>query len=204
MIRPLLCVSLGAVLLAGSPVYAQDVDLAKQAMKLHAMVGGETCESPDRLQDPEDAYGSWTFSYLPTYAGEGEPETEITLFQIFCRAGAYNLVHRFYTYDESEGLRPVSFAVPSFDAEYDGDSGLDGTLKRVTITGFKGEMELINSMFDSETLTVTAHGLWRGVGDASDDGTWAFDNGQWVLKRYEVDASYDGEINPETIVDYTK
>jgi hypothetical protein len=40
------------------------------------------------------------------------------------------------------------------------------------------------------------------VGDASSRGTWVFADGGFRLIRYEVDASYDGEINPQTIVDY--
>jgi hypothetical protein len=44
--------------------------------------------------------------------------------------------------------------------------------------------------------------LWRGLGDASDSGTWLFRNGDFALVRYEVDASHDGEINPDTVLDY--
>ncbi|TIV72916.1 MAG: DUF1176 domain-containing protein, partial [Mesorhizobium sp.] len=43
---------------------------------------------------------------------------------------------------------------------------------------------------------------WRGVGDASSSGTYLFRNGDFSLVQYDVDASYDGEINPQTIIDY--
>jgi hypothetical protein len=40
------------------------------------------------------------------------------------------------------------------------------------------------------------------VGDASSTGTWLFRDGRFSLVQYEVDASYDGQINPETGLDY--
>jgi hypothetical protein len=49
---------------------------------------------------------------------------------------------------------------------------------------------------------LTSWSKWRGVGDASANGTWAFKNGRFVLVKYDVDASYDGEINPQTVIDY--
>ena len=33
-------------------------------------------------------------------------------------------------------------------------------------------------------------------------GTWLFRDGAFSLVQYDVDASYDGEINPETVLDY--
>lgn len=42
----------------------------------------------------------------------------------------------------------------------------------------------------------------RGVGDASPNGVWTFRDGNFVLVKYDVDASYDGEIEPQTVVDY--
>ena len=38
--------------------------------------------------------------------------------------------------------------------------------------------------------------------DASSAGTYLFRNGNFSLVQYDVDASYDGEINPETVLDY--
>ena len=52
------------------------------------------------------------------------------------------------------------------------------------------------------TRTVTSHSKWRGLGDASSSGQWLFHNGRFILKSYDADASYDGEINPQTVLDY--
>ncbi|MGO4843166.1 DUF1176 domain-containing protein, partial [Rhizobiaceae sp. 2RAB30] len=47
-----------------------------------------------------------------------------------------------------------------------------------------------------------SHAKWRGVGDASSTGTYIFREGTFTLVKYDVDASYDGEINPETVLDF--
>ena len=60
----------------------------------------------------------------------------------------------------------------------------------------------MNSGYDEDTKTITSYSKWRGVGDASSAGTWIFRNGEFALVKYEVDASYDGEINPETVIDF--
>ena len=202
MIRPLLCISLGAVLLAAPPVFAKETKLERDAKALHALAGGSTfCQPLEEAYDPEDAYKSWTFSFPASWLGDGEEE-EVTLIRIWCMSGAYNVVHLYYTYTEYDGLAPLSFAVPSYKAEYENDDALDGALKDLNVVGFESALRMINSEFDPETHTITARGLWRGIGDASDMGTWSFKNGAWALTHYEIDASYDGEINPKVVVDY--
>jgi len=199
MIRPLLWLPLAALSL--SPVVAQEPSLKKQVSKLHALAGGEWCQGEWEGWDPENAeYQEWTFSYVPEFGG-GEAE-EVTLIRVFCMAGAYNVQHAYYWHREYEGLMALSFAEPVFTAEYEDDDSLDGELQGITVTGMTSTPTLVNSDFDPETLTITSNSLWRGVGDARSIGTWVFGDGEFVLKRFEIDASYDGEVNPETVVDY--
>ncbi|WP_342587146.1 DUF1176 domain-containing protein [Kumtagia ephedrae] len=61
---------------------------------------------------------------------------------------------------------------------------------------------LVNSFYDDASKSITSAAKWRGVGDASSSGTWMFRDGTFTLVRYDVDASYDGEINPETVLDF--
>lgn len=63
---------------------------------------------------------------------------------------------------------------------------------------------LTNSTFDEETKTITSNAYWRGIGDASSIGVWEFREASFALKRYEVDATYDEEVNPQVLVDYDK
>ena len=60
----------------------------------------------------------------------------------------------------------------------------------------------MNSEYDEATRSITSYAKWRGLGDASSSGTWMFRDGTFTLVKYEVDASYDEEINPETVLDF--
>lgn len=198
MIRPLLWLPLAALSLG--PALAEEASLQERAEALHKLAGGEWCAFEGGFV-PDDRYSSWTFTYQPTWSEEADPQ-EVTLIRIFCGAGAYNISHAYYLYTEFDGLTPVGFAAPVVDPQYkDGDS--EGELECLPVIGFEADMLLVNSEFDLDTQTVTSYSKWRGIGDASSSGTWVFRDGTFVLVSYDVDASYDGEINPETVVDYT-
>lgn len=202
MIRPWLWLP-ATLSLAAMPALAQDDDLQKAAMKLHQGAGGTYCERTEGAYVPEDDYAQWTFDYMPSWGSTEDDKEQITLIRIFCGAGAYNLMHSYYWQREYDGLQPLPFARPTFDIQYENEDTLDGAVLGITVTGFSGTTLLVNSEFDPQTLTITSHSLWRGLGDASSTGTWLFKDGEFVLRHFEVDASYDDEINPETIVNYS-
>ncbi|SEA17696.1 Protein of unknown function [Pelagibacterium halotolerans] len=140
----------------------------------------------------------WDLSWETEYSDA--PQTA-TLHRFFCGSGAYNVNHMYYLETEYEGLVPVAFATPQFDVVYENDD-FEGAVLDMPMTGYGTQLLLTNSEFDSETKTITSHALWRGLGDAFSAGTWTFDEGQFVLIRYQVDAQYDGEANPETLVSF--
>lgn len=198
MIRPLLWLSLMAVSVPMAA--AQDASLEKRLLKLHGLSGGSYCEVPEGGFVPEDSFSSWTFSYTPSWGGADDAQ-DITLFRVFCGAGAYNIQHAYYWLRDYEGLQPLAFAAPTYEAVYANDD-IDAGLESLTVTGMGAQTILVNSEFDPETLTVTSTSLWRGIGDVSSSGTWIFDDGEFRLDSFAIDASYDGEMNPETVVDY--
>ncbi len=77
-----------------------------------------------------------------------------------------------------------------------------GKVESINITGFQTEDQAVNSEYDDTTKTITSFGKWRGAGDASSTGTYLFRHGTFSLVQYDVDASYDGKVNPQTILDY--
>ncbi|TIT70749.1 MAG: DUF1176 domain-containing protein, partial [Mesorhizobium sp.] len=107
----------------------------------------------------------------------------------------------YYTYDDVAGVRQLQFASPELDIRYENNNS-EGKVEGIHIIGFQTDDQLVNSEFDDKTRTITSMNKWRGVGDASSTGTYLFRNGNFSLVQYDVVASYDGEINPETVLDY--
>ncbi|MCD7061134.1 DUF1176 domain-containing protein [Pelagibacterium xiamenense] len=141
---------------------------------------------------------SWELTWRHDYS---DTDSTATLYEFFCDSGAYNANYVYYLVDEYDGALPVAFAVPEFDVVYE-DDDFEGDVLDIPITGYGARLVLTNPHFDPETETITSHSLWRGLGDASSSGTWVFDEGRFRLVTYDVDPSYDGEINPERLVDF--
>lgn len=184
--------------IAASAAYGQDAagdaPLADKAKALFSATAASTCDADG--SDPEiHAIG---FRY--SYDAEEDPERTATLFRFFCFSGAYNEIHVYVIADDEGTVAPLHFAEPQYDVRYAGDA--DETVEEIVITGFTAASQLVNSGYDPETRTITAHPQWRGLGDASSHGVWRFADGGFRLVRYEVDASYDGEMNPQVLVDY--
>jgi hypothetical protein len=148
-------------------------------------------------QEPE----VYDLSFRYDYETDADPERLVKLYRFFCNAGAYNEVAIYMTWQADWGLRPVSFVEPSLDIKYVNDDSLEGGVESIRIIGYQGVLTLVNSWYDPATQTITSASKWRGLADASSSGVHVFDEGSFVLQRYDVDASYDGEINPFTILD---
>jgi hypothetical protein len=172
----------------------------EQAKKAFAALHAGQCDSitPGGVAPAPETYD---IAFRQTTSSEEEPESHARLFRFYCGMGAYNESHVYYLYDEVEGLREQQFASPELDIRYVDDNS-DGKVESMTIIGYTVDDELINSFYDDATKSITSHAKWRGVGDASSSGTWIFRNGTFTLVKYDVDPSYDGEINPETVLDF--
>lgn len=185
----LLLLSLGAA--GAQTTLTTDAELAA-AMTVVAEHPAVTCDPPATLVDRFDLK-------LPTLFGAGEPRPA-SLYQFLCWSAAYNQFHVFVLSDE-HGAQLVPFASPLFEVTYvDGDS--NGEVEAITITGFTTIYEIVNAYVDVEIGAIGAFFRWRGVSDASDSTFWHLEDGRFVLSHFEVDATYDGEFNPETILDY--
>jgi hypothetical protein len=132
-----------------------------------------------------------------------QPKRLVQLYQLQCYAAAYNLIYVFFAWDQDSGLRPVGLSHPLFDVTYTGETD-DSPVKAIAITGYAARFMMVNAEYDPKTLTITSGSLWRGLGDASSGGTWVFDDGEFRLSHYELDATFDGEMNPKVVVDFAK
>jgi hypothetical protein len=175
----------------------------EQAKAAFAASHAKQCEANGGAgaDDPSNAPQAYPISYHYKTDEEGAEPRQARLFRFYCSMGAYNEVHIYYVSDEINGVNELHFAEPELDIRYENDDS-EGKVESITIIGFRSNGELINSFYDEATLSISSHAKWRGVGDAASSGTWIFRDGAFALVSYDVDASYDGEINPETVVDY--
>ena len=196
MPRPIL---LSALLVIAAPAaHAEDAAdraaLTQKAKAMFAATAAATCDGGDAA--PE----TYPIGFRYSYDSAEDPERTAVLFRFFCFSGAYNEIHIYYLADDEGALSPLYFAEPAYDVRYAGDT--DETVEAITVTGFATTGQLVNSGYDPQARVITAHSQWRGLGDASSQGTWMFVDGGFRLVRYEVDASYDGEINPRVLIDH--
>ncbi|HWK65572.1 MAG TPA: DUF1176 domain-containing protein [Rhizobiaceae bacterium] len=178
-------------------------DLGKeQAQKAFEATYGSICRTlaPDAepgAAGPELYEIGFHYSSDP----EDQPERKAQLFKFSCGSGAYNTDEVYYFANDTGEVTPLQFAAPELDIRYENDDS-EGKVESVTIIGYTTEDQLANSEYDATTKTLTSSSKWRGAGDASSTATYIFRNGAFTLVNYDVDASYDGKMNPETVLDF--
>jgi hypothetical protein len=185
----------------GPPPAPRDA-MKEQAQKTFAATYGSICQTPgpDAEADAADPeMHDIAFHYSSD--AEGEPERKARLFKFGCGRGAYNTSEVYYLANDSGELRQLQFASPELDIRYENDNS-EGKVESVTIIGYQTDDQLVNSQYDPASRTLTSFSKWRGIGDASSTGTYIFREGTFTLVKYDVDASYDEEINPETVLDF--
>ncbi len=171
--------------------------ILEQAKKAFLATYGKQCDKQFLGEEPN----AFSINYKDKNAAEGDPDKETRLFEFYCTAAAYNTSSVYYMTDGLDGVLQLQFTEPELDIRYENNDS-DGKLLSVTVTGFQTTGWATNPEYDEETRTIRTFNKWRGVGDASDSGTYLFRNGNFSLVQYDVDASYDGEENPQTVVDY--
>lgn len=184
----------------GPPPPKKDAVLEK-AKALFAAAYGNQCDPAlpggEAIGTPEEH----VIHYTASGDGSDSGDKAARLFRFFCSMGAYNENAVYYLSTDKDTLRQVQFAVPELDIRYEnGDS--QGKVEAINIIGFQTDERLVNSNYDDNTKSIVSHNKWRGVGDAGTSGTWLFRDGQFSLVQFDVDASYDGESNPQTVLDY--
>ncbi len=163
----------------------------------------ERCDFGSRLASAQDLLMQrFELSYQePRSGGEGGAMRRAQLFRFFCSQAAYNVGHVYFLLFDDGTVTPLHFSVPKYELRYVGNDFL-AELESLTVTGFGTAVELVNSDFDPDGQTIVEHAKWRSLGDAYTAATWVFDQGRFSLVHYEVDAVYDGEITPVTLLDY--
>lgn len=172
--------------------------LLEKARTVFAANYGDRCDASLAPGEEATEPSAYTIRYSTK---TDDTEKEARLFRFMCMRGAYNETFAFFLSDEEGGLRQLQFSEPDLDIHY-ANNDPDGELEAVNVIGYTVSDELVNADYDEASHMIVSHAKWRGVGDASSSGTWLFRNGTFSLVQYDVDASYDGEINPQSVLDY--
>ena len=130
-----------------------------------------------------------------------QPDRMVTLYRFFCNSGAYNELHVFFMKNIYDELQPLAFPEPTIHVNYENEDS-EGKVLGIKIIGMQSNSQLVNSDVDPAKNTITSFSKWRGVSDASSNGLWILKDGAFVLSTYDVDASYNGEIDPVNVLDY--
>ena len=179
-----------------SPLLAQSntAKLDKRVQGIFQVAMKGTCES----LDPESIlYPATPEIFEIAGGGENEdyPEGSYRLYEFYCTAGAYNFGSVYYIANDFGEIRQAQFPFPRYDVTNETDD-FESAVTGIKITGFYAYDIMINPEFDEKTKTLYTFSKWRGLADASSSGQWVFKEGRFILKSYDVDASYDEKINP--------
>lgn len=184
----------GVPLLIAAPARADAID--DEAVAAFEAAAATICTDEGTPQ-----YEAYDLTYRPDY--DGATDTQYRLYKFSCGSGAYNHFDAFFAWTEFDGVQPVAFAVPTFVPTCSRTEGFDCVdVTDIVVTGFTTVNQLVNVVWDEANLTLTENACWRGVCDASDIGVWQFRDGEFVLVTYDVDASYNGQIDLIRVVDY--
>lgn len=178
-------------------------DAAKeQARKAFRASYATTCQTLASDAEPGAAEPEhYEIGFHYTSDPEDQAERKARLFKFACGAGAYNTNEVYYFADDNGEVGQLQFAVPELDIRYENDD-TEGKVESITIIGYQAQDQLVNSQYDTATKTLTSFSKWRGIGDASSAATYIFRNGAFTLVKYDVDASYDEKVDPETVLDF--
>lgn len=150
----------------------------------------DRCRAPGAYEDEPQIF-ELHFRY--EWDEPGTTTRTMTLYQFWCTGGAYNIYDLFYLEDEYGEVSPVQFAYPNVAVTYADEA--QEVLDTVAIRDF-GATDLLGiATFDPETQSIHSFVKWRGLGDAAESGVWVFENGAFRLDYFEVDPTFDGEIN---------
>lgn len=186
-----------AACLAG-PAFADDLD--DRATAVFSAAFQDACMGAfledGRLIEPPQRFA---VTSPASYGGDPAP---MVLWIFRCNIGAYNVQSVALAHSEMNGIMPLAFAKPDLNIVLEDPDDYESAVKEVQIAGWSSSPFLVNPEVDAAQGEIRQIGYWRGIGDASDRAVWRLVDESFRLVRYEVDASYDGEVNPAVLAEF--
>ncbi len=184
-----------------APADSAAVDWTARAKEAFLATYKEACAGSEDDKMENRAPEVFDLKYRQTSDEADAPDRSVTLFRFECTRGAYNFGQVYFLRNGFDELQPLAFAEPDIHVDYENEDS-EGKVLGIRVIGLKTSNILINSDVDANRAMIASLSKWRGVGDASSIGAWILKGGQFVLSTYDVDASYDGEVNPQMVLDY--
>lgn len=185
------------MLSAACPAFALDKATPESILAASKAAFSDACwllaEQDDESSAPTELPVAYDVT-VPSEYGDA-PETYV-IWEVLCDRAAYNELFIYWVEDKYFGATPLSFPVPVYKAQKERPDDTESPVKSIALTGWTSMMKLVNPVFDPATRSFSHYSKYRGFGDAFDAGTWVFNGNGTELVFFEVDASYDGEINP--------
>lgn len=189
-------VAVPTVVFAAGDQQISDVDQRVQA--IFETTYAEKCRSlvADQNQKPSqpEIYTLWF-----NYGDENYPERPYRIYEYLCFEGPYNQGFVYYGADQYFEIYPISFAVPTFDIIKADEDDYRSAVTAINVTGFTSTDMITNARFNEKTREISSFAKWTGPAETFSVGHWGFDEGQFVLKTFDVDAEWDGKRIPERI-----
>ncbi|CAN7307004.1 DUF1176 domain-containing protein [Rhizobium sp. LjRoot254] len=197
--------ALGILFTGALPALADDAsdtaDIAA-ARKFIEPVMGKTCDFQTNDDGTPDGDNNvFPLSYRTKGQDQDSPDYKLTLVQLACSSGAYNFNSIYLTRNADGVWELLTFAEPTLDFDYT-DVNFSKLKAPPKVAGFITTTQLTNSEYDPETRVLNSSAKWRGIGDAWSAGQYQFVEGVFVLKKYEVDPTFQapGEEEPDPSV----
>ncbi|MDR7126349.1 hypothetical protein [Pseudotabrizicola sp. 4114] len=132
--------------------------------------------------------------------GEETAARQALIMEFPCQAGAYNTTSVFLLSDQHGTVSELFFPSPQVDVRY-ADQADATVVEGIVITGFPLMREVVKPVYDSSSRSVTERDKWRGPGDAYSTTQWGFKNGKFEIMLFAVDATFDGQDSPVTLIE---
>lgn len=155
----------------------------------HAANLPEGCERPQ----------GYTPSGHELQIGEESAARQALLIGFPCQKGAYNQTEVFLMADQHGIITEVLFPSPAVEVVWPDDDQSQPPLS-VTVTETRDLREVVNPDYDPASRMMRERNKWRGQNDAYSLTEWSYKDGRFQLVHFAVDASFDGQDNPETLI----
>lgn len=188
---------LSALLLLWPPsalVLAADwqAQAVQRAVEYHLAHLPEACDRPsDTLQTP---------THFELQIGEDTAARQALLVEFACRSGAYNHSAVYLMSDQHGRVTEVFFPSPQIEVRH-AEGSEQRVVEDIAIVATPELREVVNPRYDAASRSMFERNKWRGLGDAYTATQWGYKQGRFQIMRFAVDASFDGQDNPRTLIE---